>query len=79
VLPLPDAIGRAVAFAGDFVPGKPLSSDNYRSLRTDSVGGVDGLHRLGITPTPVEAVLPEILGDADARQVRLDRYRATAH
>lgn len=78
VVPLPDVLGRMQAFAFDFIPGKPFSSDNFRSLLTDSVGGVDGLHRLGITPTPVAAVLPEILGDADARQVRLDRYRATA-
>jgi NADH dehydrogenase len=79
VVPLPDALGRMQAFAGDFVPGKPFSSDNYRSLGTDSVGGVDGLARLGIEPTRVAAVLPEILGDADARQARLDHYRATAH
>jgi NADH dehydrogenase len=79
VVPLPDVLGRLQAFAFDFIPGKPFSSDNFRSLLTDSVGGVDGLHRLGIVPTPVSAVRPEILGDAAARQVRLDRYRATAH
>jgi NADH dehydrogenase len=79
VVPLPDALGRMQGLVCDFVPGKPFSSDNYRSLLSDSVGGVDGLHRLGITPTPVAAILPEILGDADARQVRLDHYRATAH
>ncbi|MGH8029708.1 MAG: complex I NDUFA9 subunit family protein, partial [Arenimonas sp.] len=78
VLPLPDVLGRLQALAADFIPGKPFSSDNYRSLGSDSVGGIDGLHRLGITPTPVGAVLPEILGDPDARQKRLDRYRATA-
>src|SRR5579859_3159048 len=44
VVPLPDALGRMQAFAMDFVPGKPFSSDNYRSLMTDSVGGIDGLH-----------------------------------
>jgi NADH dehydrogenase len=79
ILPLPSLLGRMQALACDFVPGKPFSSDNWRSLQTDSVGGIDGLHRLGITPTPVAAILPEILGDADARQVRLDHYRATAH
>ena len=79
VLPLPDALGRLQGFVFDFVPGKPFSSDNYRSLKTDSVGGVDGLHRLGIAPTPVSAVLPDILGDAADRQSRLDRNRANAH
>ena len=76
VVPLPDALGRLQAFVFDFVPGKPFSSDNFRSLLTDSVGGIDGLHRLGITPTRVGAKLPEILGHLDDRQTRYDRYRA---
>ncbi len=76
VVPLPDAIGRAQAFAMDFVPGKPFSSDNYRSLLTDAVGGIDGLHRLGIVPTKISAILPDILGHGEDRQARLDRYRA---
>lgn len=76
VLPLPDALGRLQAFICDFVPGKPFSSDNFRSLLTDSVGGVDGLHRLGIEPTRVDAKLPEILGHVHDRQSRYTRYRA---
>ncbi len=76
VLPLPDAIGRVQAFAMDFVPGKPFSSDNFRSLQTDSVGGIDGLHRLGIEPTRMSAILPDILGHGEDRQSRLDRYRS---
>ena len=76
VIGLPDMLGRLQGLAFDFVPGKPFSSDNYRSLRTDSVGGIDGLHRLGIIPTEVAAILPEILGHDDDRQARLDRYRA---
>jgi len=76
VVPLPDILGRMQAFAFDFIPGKPFSSDNFRSLLTDSVGGVDGLHRLGIAPTPVAQVLPEILGDADDKQARYARLRA---
>lgn len=76
VVPLPDPVGRLQAFAFDFVPGKPFSSDNFRSLLTDSVGGIDGLHRLGITPTRVAARLPEILGHVDDRQARYGRYRA---
>jgi uncharacterized protein YbjT (DUF2867 family) len=76
VVPLPDALGRMQAFAMDFVPGKPFSSDNYRSLLTDSVGGIDGLHRLGIAPTKIAAILPDILGHSENRQARLDRYRS---
>lgn len=76
VVPLPDAVGRLQALAMDFVPGKPFSSDNFRSLLSDSVGGIDGLHRLGIQPTPVAAKLPEIVGHPDQRQARYSRYRS---
>lgn len=77
VLPLPDALGRLQAALMDFVPGKPFSSDNFRSLLLDSVGGIDGLYQLGIDKTPVAAVVPAQLAKS-ARQQRLDRYRQTA-
>jgi NADH dehydrogenase len=76
ILPLPSLLGRMQGLACDFVPGKPFSSDNWRSLQTDSVGGIDGLHRLGVAPTRVSAVLPEILGDRDDKQARYARLRA---
>lgn len=76
VLPLPDALGRLQALAMDFVPGKPFSSDNYRSLRTDAVGGIDGLHRLGIDPVRIAAILPTLFDSAADHAARLDRYRA---
>lgn len=75
VIGLPDALGRLQAEVGEWLPGKPISRDNFRSLKTDSVGGIDGLHRLGIEPTPVGPELPEILGVAGGKQARLDRYR----
>ena len=76
VLPLPSLLGRVQGAVCDFVPGKPFSSDNWRSLQTDSVGGIDGLHRLGIVPTRVRDVLPDILGHGEDRQSRLTRFRA---
>ena len=75
VLPLPDALGRLQGMVFDFVPGKPFSTDNFLSLELDSVGGIDGLYRLGIDKTPIEAVVPAMLG-ASPRQRRLDRDRS---
>ncbi len=75
VIPLPDPLARIQALICDFIPGKPFSSDNYRSLKTDSVGAIDGLHRLDITPTPVNAILPDIIEDQASKQARMDRYR----
>jgi uncharacterized protein YbjT (DUF2867 family) len=75
VIPLPDPLGRLQALAMDFVPGKPFSTDNFLSLKLDSVGGVDGLYRLKLDKTPIEAALPEIL-HPQGKQARLDGYRA---
>ena len=61
VLPLPDAIGRAQAFVMDFVPGKPFSSDNYRSLTVDNVCRENGFTRLGIVPTGLRTIAPTYL------------------
>jgi uncharacterized protein YbjT (DUF2867 family) len=75
VIALPDPLGRLQAEVGEWIPGKPISRDNFRSLKVDSVGGIDGLHRLGIAATPVAAKLPLILGTRGDRQEPLDRYR----
>lgn len=75
VLPLPDALARVQAAVFDFVPGKPFSTDNYLSLKIDSVGGIDGLHRLGIEPVPIDAIVPAQLGQC-VRQRRYDSYRS---
>ena len=75
IVPLPDAVGRLQGLAMDFVPGKPFSTDNYLSLQMDSVGGIDGLYRLGIPRTSIDAVMPGLLG-AGGRQGRLKHYRA---
>lgn len=74
VLPLPDALGRMQGMVCDFVPGKPFSSDNFLSLKIDSVGGIDGLYRLGIPKTPIGRIVPQMLGGSDhQRRLAADR------
>jgi NADH dehydrogenase len=75
VVPLPDALGFVQACVGEWLPGKPISRDNFRSLQLDSVAQEDGLAALGIVATPMEAVMPALLG-GDGRQRRLDRLRS---
>lgn len=75
ILPLPDSLGRLQAQLAGLLPGKPFSLDNFRSLRTDSVGKSDGYAALGIVPQPFTPWLPVLLG-APARQRRLDQARA---
>jgi len=58
VVPLPDALGRAQAALMDFLPGKPFSSDNFRSLLQDSLCHEDGCARLGLRPASLRALAP---------------------
>jgi NADH dehydrogenase len=65
LLPLPDWLGRLQAEVCEHLPGKPFSRDNWRSLaRASVVTGDNGLARLGIVPTPIEAVMPALLRPA---------------
>jgi uncharacterized protein YbjT (DUF2867 family) len=61
VVGMPDFAARLQAAVCDFVPGKPFSTDNYRSLLVDSVCKVNGLARLDIRPQPLGAILPRNL------------------
>src|ERR1700693_1819863 len=62
IVGLPDAVARMQALAMDFVPGRPFSSDNYRSLAVDSVCTENGLARLGIKPQSMPASARQYLG-----------------
>ena len=78
IIPLPDALGAVQAYVGEWLPGKPISRDNFRSLKTDSVGTNDGLAALGIVATPMEIIVPRMLR-GDSRQTRYDIFREHNH
>ena len=78
IIGLPDWAARAQAAVCDFVPGKPFSTDNFRSLMVDSVCTENGLARLGIHPQPLGAILPRYLGNAGGAAHRF-RYRQSAN
>ncbi len=80
VLPLPAAIGRLQALFMELLPGKPLMSrDNIDSMRVANVasGKLPGLERLGIEPSPLEAIAPRYLGHVSGEK-RLEAWRARA-
>jgi len=74
IIPLPDSLGRLQAHLAGLLPGKPFSPDNFLSLRTDSVGKVDGYAALGIAPQPFTPWLPWLI-QGSPRQPRLDAAR----
>jgi uncharacterized protein YbjT (DUF2867 family) len=62
IIRLPDLVARLQGLVFDFVPGKPFSTDNYRSLTIDSVCGDDGCARLGIRPASLAGLIGTWLG-----------------
>jgi uncharacterized protein YbjT (DUF2867 family) len=80
VLALPAAIGRLQALFMELLPGKPLMSrDNIDSMRVANIasGKLPGLERLGIEPSPLEAIAPRYLGHVSGEK-RLEAWRARA-
>ncbi|MEM9172779.1 MAG: complex I NDUFA9 subunit family protein [Pseudomonadota bacterium] len=62
IIGLPDSVAKVQARIFDFVPGKPLSTDNLRSLMVHSICDQDGLAALGIEATSMETIVPGYLG-----------------
>ena len=77
IIGLPDFAARIQALLMDFVPGRPFSSDNYRSLTIDSVCTEDGFARLGIKPQSMVASARQYLGALEDN-ARLSHNRASA-
>ena len=65
---VPLGLARLQARLGELVPGKPFTRDQLLLLANDNIAStaMPGLAELGITPTPVELIVPSYL----------DRYRA---
>ena len=60
---VPDFVAGGMAKLG-FLPGAPLSNDQWIMLQSDNVAAEDasGLEAFGIVPTAIEAVAPDWLG-----------------
>ena len=70
---LPDWLARMEAGIMEWMPGKPFTMDNYRSLQTDSVCP----RSAGLCPTALEAIAPKYLGLQD-REGLNQKYRSLA-
>ena len=73
VIGLNDSLSKLQAMVGELLPGKPISLDNYRSLREDSVCKKGFPEEFGITPSELEAVVPHYLG-RERREHPRSRY-----
>lgn len=77
IIGLPDFAAWIQGMVMNFVPGRPFSSDNYRSLKVDSVCAEDGFAKLKMKPHSMAAAARQYLG-AFEDNARLSRDRAAA-
>jgi uncharacterized protein YbjT (DUF2867 family) len=62
---LSDRISRLQASLMQFLPGKPFTMDNYRSLQVDAVCKGEFPALFNLKPTAIETVVPYYLGKRD--------------
>mgnify|MGYP001814530682 CR=1 FL=1 len=74
IIGLADGMSRLQARILGLMPGKPFTMDNYHSLQRASVCQDNALPSLGITPTPIQTVVPGYLAGGNARG-RYDEFR----
>ncbi len=74
IVGLSDVASRLQGRVMDFVPGKPFSSDNYRSLQIDNTSAENALWGFGIRPHSLESIVPAYLGNS-IHQDQLNRFR----
>lgn len=63
LIDMPDFMAAMIAMFG-FLPGAPLTQDQWLMLQRDNIasGDLPGFKAFGITPTPMRAVAPDWLG-----------------
>lgn len=77
IVGLSNSLSHLQATLLEFVPGKPMSVDNYRSLQRDSVCKGPLAPELGIAPTAIETIVPHYLGTMN-QTARLANWRRFA-
>jgi NADH dehydrogenase len=63
LMPVPDPVAQAMARFGGWLPGAPITWDQWLMLGSDNVvaSGADGFAAFGIDPMPLAAVAPQWL------------------
>lgn len=77
IVGLGDGVSRLQATLLEFIPGKPMTLDNYRTLQKASVCDGPIAPELGITPTAIETIVPHYLGTM-SQNARLATWRRFA-
>lgn len=80
LLPLPDGLAGAIATLTGWLPGAPITSEQWKLLRTGNVasGTLPGIDALGVTPRPLGLFLDRWLVRFRKQGRFADRIRARA-
>ncbi len=70
IMPLPNGLSKVMASILQYMPGKPFTPDNYKSLQIDSMGSPDTV----ACKTSIESIVPAYIGDNN-EQTKLQHYR----
>jgi len=74
IIGLPAPLSASMAALMEWIPGKPFSWDNYRSLKTDNTSQNNGFSYFGISPRAIDVVVPYYL-KGSVHQRRLQGFR----
>ncbi len=74
---LPDSLAKLQARLCEWLPGKPFSMDNFRSLTVNSICSNSGFAKLKLKPRPMDVIVPRYLGELNQSDL-LDDLRQTA-
>ncbi len=77
IIGLNDKLSYAQAYMMELLPIKLMSRDNVRSMEVDSVSAQPFPAIFGVSPTALEAIIPEYLVDQTPRGA-YDRFRSSA-
>lgn len=77
IVGMPDTLARLQAFLAEFVPGKPFSRDNLKSLQLHSICDSNGFEKLGIAPRNTAVWMARTVAQSHTGQ-RLDALRRRA-
>ena len=78
IIGLPGPLSATMAAMMNLVPGTPLSWDNYKSLKTDSISDKNDFSYFQIEPLDIDLVVPDYL-NGSLRQRRLTTARRQPH
>jgi uncharacterized protein YbjT (DUF2867 family) len=78
VIGLPAPLSAVMAAVMEWVPGKPFSRDNYKSLQTDNTSDQSGFKYFGVEPRSIDLAVPFYLNGSE-HQNRLRNCRRHRH